>query len=85
MPLFQPARMDNLHQKSTTCPDTLTTEFNLLPARISQRLGYLEGQSFRRNCGEWSHKERENIHELNAVCVHGHFYQPPREDPLSGS
>lgn len=22
--------------------------------------------------------------ELNAVCVHGHFYQPPREDPLSG-
>jgi alpha-amylase/alpha-mannosidase (GH57 family) len=21
---------------------------------------------------------------LNAVCVHGHFYQPPREDPLSG-
>jgi len=22
--------------------------------------------------------------ELNAVCVHAHFYQPPREDPLSG-
>jgi alpha-amylase/alpha-mannosidase (GH57 family) len=21
---------------------------------------------------------------LNAVCVHGHFYQPPRDDPLSG-
>jgi len=21
---------------------------------------------------------------LNAICVHGHFYQPPREDPLSG-
>lgn len=21
---------------------------------------------------------------LDAVCVHGHFYQPPREDPLSG-
>ena len=21
---------------------------------------------------------------LNAVCFHGHFYQPPREDPLSG-
>jgi alpha-amylase/alpha-mannosidase (GH57 family) len=21
---------------------------------------------------------------VNAVCVHAHFYQPPREDPLSG-
>lgn len=21
---------------------------------------------------------------LNSVCVHGHFYQPPREDPVSG-
>ena len=21
---------------------------------------------------------------LNSVCVHAHFYQPPREDPLSG-
>jgi alpha-amylase/alpha-mannosidase (GH57 family) len=21
---------------------------------------------------------------LKAICVHGHFYQPPREDPLSG-
>jgi len=21
---------------------------------------------------------------LNSICVHGHFYQPPREDPLSG-
>jgi alpha-amylase/alpha-mannosidase (GH57 family) len=22
--------------------------------------------------------------ERNSICVHGHFYQPPREDPLSG-
>ena len=21
---------------------------------------------------------------INSICVHGHFYQPPREDPLSG-
>lgn len=31
-------------------------------------------------------KKKANNEEmgLNAVCVHGHFYQPPREDPLSG-
>jgi hypothetical protein len=29
-------------------------------------------------------KANNNKMGLNAVCVHGHFYQPPREDPLSG-
>jgi alpha-amylase/alpha-mannosidase (GH57 family) len=30
-------------------------------------------------------KESEPLYDgLDAVCVHGHFYQPPREDPLSG-
>lgn len=29
-------------------------------------------------------KANNKIMGLNAVCVHGHFYQPPREDPLSG-
>ena len=22
--------------------------------------------------------------KLRAICIHGHFYQPPREDPLTG-
>lgn len=41
--------MDYLASNQTTALDTLTTRFNLLPARISQHLGYLQGRSFRRN------------------------------------
>ena len=41
--------MDYLASNQTTALDTLTTRFNLLPARMSQRLGYLQGRSFRRN------------------------------------
>jgi alpha-amylase/alpha-mannosidase (GH57 family) len=26
----------------------------------------------------------ENIVSLRAIAIHGHFYQPPREDPISG-
>ncbi|MCE1254878.1 MAG: hypothetical protein LWX83_15190, partial [Anaerolineae bacterium] len=26
-----------------------------------------------------------NKNGLKAFCVHGHFYQPPREDPLTGN
>jgi NADH dehydrogenase len=41
--------MDTLASNQTTALDTLTTRFDLLPARMSQRLGYLQGQSFRQN------------------------------------
>jgi alpha-amylase/alpha-mannosidase (GH57 family) len=27
---------------------------------------------------------KENIVSLRAITIHGHFYQPPREDPISG-
>lgn len=54
--------MDNLASNQITALDTLTTEFNLLPARISQRLGYLEGQSFRRNWWRMvTQRKRKNI------------------------
>ena len=32
----------------------------------------------------YKEKAINNSMGINAVCVHGHFYQPPREDPLSG-
>ena len=41
--------LDYLASNQTTALDTLTTQFNLLPARMSQSMGYLEGRSFRRN------------------------------------
>jgi len=41
--------LDYLAANRTTNLDTLPRLFNLLPARMSKRLGYLEGQYFRRN------------------------------------
>ena len=39
--------MDYLAASRTTNLDTLPTRFDLLPAKMSQRLGYLEGKDFR--------------------------------------
>lgn len=41
--------LDYLASNRTTAMDVLPREFSLIPARMSQRLGYLEGKSFRKN------------------------------------
>lgn len=41
--------MDYLAADRTTNVDVLPRMFNLLPAKMSQRLGYLEGEAFKRN------------------------------------
>jgi NADH dehydrogenase len=41
--------MDYLAANRTANIDVLPRMFNLLPAKMSQRLGYLEGQAFRKN------------------------------------
>jgi NADH dehydrogenase len=41
--------MDYLATNRTTSLNVLPNLFNLLPARMSQRLGYLEGKTFRKN------------------------------------
>ncbi|HCU56856.1 MAG TPA: hypothetical protein DF984_01260 [Anaerolineaceae bacterium] len=41
--------MDYLAANRTANVDVLPRIFNLLPAKMSQRLGYLEGQAFRKN------------------------------------
>ncbi len=41
--------MDYFATNRTTSLDILPSMFNLLPARMSQRLGYLEGKRFRKN------------------------------------
>jgi NADH dehydrogenase len=41
--------MDYLAGNRTTNVDVLPRMFNLLPAKMSQRLGYLEGQAFKKN------------------------------------
>lgn len=40
--------LDYLGSNRTTSIDTLPTRFDLLPAKMSQRLGYLKGKDFRR-------------------------------------
>ncbi len=41
--------LDYLATNRTTSLDILPSMYNLLPARMKQRLGYLEGKSFRKN------------------------------------
>ncbi|MDY6872369.1 MAG: NAD-dependent epimerase/dehydratase family protein [Chloroflexota bacterium] len=41
--------LDYLATNRTASLDVLPSQFNLLPAKMSQRLGYLEGKRFRRN------------------------------------
>jgi NADH dehydrogenase len=41
--------LDYLATNRTTALDTIPRIFNLMPARISQRLGYLQGQDWRRS------------------------------------
>lgn len=51
---------DYLAMDRTTNVDVLPRMFNLLPAKMSQRLGYLEGQAFRRNWRQMM-KQRKRI------------------------
>jgi NADH dehydrogenase len=46
--------LDYLATDRTTNLDVLPTRFDLLPAKMSQRLGYLDGMSFRKK-----HKKRQ--------------------------
>jgi NADH dehydrogenase len=52
--------LDYLATDRTTSLDVLPTRFDLLPAKMSQRLGYLDGMSFRKKSEKRLKKNRKN-------------------------
>ena len=53
--------MDYLASNRTTALDALPRMFSLIPARMNQRLGYLEGKNFRKNWWKFILKRKRTI------------------------
>jgi NADH dehydrogenase len=53
--------LDYLSSNRTTAMDTLPRMFSLIPAQMSQRLGYLEGKNFRKNWWKLILKRKRTI------------------------